>query len=847
MSLSLEPVTSSELSDVRVIEIGTGISAAFAARILGDFGASVTKVEPPGGDPGRDPRLPGGLGGAMFEYLNWNKASVPLDLSVPVGRCRLRELAGSADVVITSIDPAQARAWQLTPDAIAAWNPRSVIVSVSPFGRDGPDAELAATELILQARGGVMAISGTSVGGPLKRGLRQSTLYGGINAAYTAIAGIYALRASGEGVIADVSLRDCVSAELVMNQSLYAFLGVLQSRPSADADPFGGYPLPCQDGFVTIQASTAAPMSRLAELFGDPALTAAKYASKEGRTAHAAEIRAIIAPVLARVRARDFFAETSKAGYLVGFVQGARDMLQCEHLAARRAFVSFPDLRGRDGQPVQFPAGLGRLSGWGGKRLARRAPRLGEGATPGGEEAVRVPGQLPEVDSRPLSALRVLDLSQVFAGPYLGGILADFGADVVKIESPYRLDQARTDYGGYFENEPGQDPWNRTSTFQVINRGKRAISIDLKNECGRAIFRQMVRHADIVIENFTPRVLPGLGLGYQDLRHLNPSLIMLSNSGFGSTGPWSNFKAQGTTLEATMGISRYTGYRGGPPAKAGQSYPDFIATWTGLTALFAALVGRQRTGRGQWIDLGMYELAISVMPEPLLGVQCHGEDLERMGNSEFDAYASGVIRCAGQEDWLAYSAASPAQARQLHALIAEAGAVGSMTHDALAAATAAWAAGRDAESAAALLQQAGIPAAKVLTAKDLLLDRQLLHRHFYEVLDGFPGLGPRPIIGRPFTWKGGGTDVRARKRAPRFGEDTSEVLAELAGLSAEQTVQAVADGVVALAPVKPLPARANDFAPMVANGSILSVGGAYREVVDEAVRRYADRQFAPKR
>ena len=818
------PATSTELDDVVVVEVGSGISGAFAARILGDLGASVTKVEPPGGDPLRDPAAPGGVDGTLFEYLNWNKSSVVLDLTDPAGRDRLRELVAATDVVVTSLDPPVARSLGLTVDEMRAWNPSAVVTSVTSFGADGPYADDAASELVLQAMGGVMAVSGTTAGGPLKRGLRQSTFYGGLNTAYATLAGIYSARASGEGVAIDLSLRECVAAELIMNQSLYTFLGVLQSRQADRPDPLGGFPVACADGFVTVQPTSGVPMPKLAEYFGEPALADPKFASKEGRTEHALELEALVLPKLAEIHARDFFVDASHKGYLVGFVQDATRMLECDQLAARHAFWSFPEVTVRDGEAVRFPAGLGRMSGWPERHPAHHAPALGEG-----RGAKSVPSRTS--GGEPLSGLKVLDFSQVFAGPYIGGLLADFGADVIKIESPYRLDQARTDYGGYFDNDPGDDPWNRTSTFQVINRGKSGISLDLKNEEGKEIFRRLVADADVVIENFTPHVLPSWGLGYDALSAINPRLILLSNSGFGSNGPWTDFKAQGTTLEATMGVLTYTGYRGGPPTKAGQSYPDFIATWTGLTMLFAALVGRQRTGVGQWIDMGMYDIGMSVFPEALLHLQAEGAELERMGNDDFGVLASGVVRCAGADEWLAYSAPTVDALARLAAVV-----VGGVLDPSEAEeAVAAWAATRGAESAARALQDAGVAAGKVLDARDLLFDPQMLHRGFYEIVDDIRGAGSRPIIGRPFRWRGGGTDVRARGRAPRFAEHTDAVLHDRAGYSDEQVADAVASGAVARGPISPIKASPGKYDAMVANGSLKAVGGDFAEVVDKAM------------
>ena len=282
---------------------------------------------------------------------------------------------------------------------------------------------------------------------------------------------------------------------------------------------------------------------------------------------------------------------------------------------------------------------------------SRRWQPKGEG-TP----SARIPAPSGSPDAPgPLSGLRVIDLSALFAVPYIGGLLADLGAEVIKVESPWRLDQSRAGYGATYENKPGTEFWNRANTFEVLNRGKRVICVDLRSAGGQDLLRRLAAEADVILDNFTPRVLRQWNLTFAELSKINPRLIMLSNTGFGSTGPWSAFKSQGTTLEATMGWMNYTGYPDGPPSKAGQSAPDFIACWTGLLALMAALTYRERTGDGQWIDLGMYQLGPSVIPEALLDAQLNGPGFGRRGAADIDALISGVFPTSEDDHWIAIS------------------------------------------------------------------------------------------------------------------------------------------------------------------------------------------------
>jgi len=289
--------------------------------------------------------------------------------------------------------------------------------------------------------------------------------------------------------------------------------------------------------------------------------------------------------------------------------------------------------------------------------------------------------------------------------------------------------------------------------------------------------------------------------------------VMLSNTGYGATGPWAGFRAQGTTLEATMGLSHYAGYAGGPPSKVGQSYPDFLACWSGLYAVLAALVERERSGLGQWIDLGMYQLGAVVIPEALLAAQLGMPDPVRGASAEPDARFSAVVRAAGEDRWLAVTAFTE---RQLAALRETVGAGGLDE----------WARVRPAEAAAAALQAAGVPAGPVLDARGLLEDPQLAHRGFYEEAECPDGV-VRPLIGRPYRWSG---DVRVRGCGPRFGEAAGWILDEVLGLDPERAARLRAHGVVAEGPVGAGAPAPLDLEVMLECGALARVDRDYGTV-----------------
>ena len=562
----------SALAGLRVLELGEGIAGAFAARLLGDHGADVVKL--------RESAFTASPDDPLFQYLHWNKRFVEPGVAPERER-----LITTADVVICS------GIGQGEP--LRELNQRAVLTLISPFGQTGPYRDYAATDLVLQAMSGLMAISGCSGREPLRHGLRTSYYLAGLNAAYATLAGVLAARRTGAGVTIDLAIRDCLSSELVMNHALHVFTGVVQGPPPAANDPFDGHPTATGDGFVSLQTSARQGPVEIAELLNEPALAELRFATADARAESGSELREILDDRLSGERALTVFLQASQRGLLSGAVQHADDLLSCPQLEHRGLFTTVPH-RSANGGALRLPLTLAQMSRTPSTMRAPAptqvagaltwiAPRgvdeCGASTQPAGESSLA--GDRSPV-TKPLAGIRVLDLSVIFAAPYMAALLSDLGAEVIKIESPRRIDQTRTDWGGYFDNRPGSEPWNRSGTFQAVNRGKRSFAVDLATDAGRELFAELVACSDVVLENLSRGAADKLGVTYEQYRAANPGLVMLSNTGYGATGPWSQFKAQGTTLEATMGLMAVTGYEDGPPARAGQSVPDFIACWAGL-------------------------------------------------------------------------------------------------------------------------------------------------------------------------------------------------------------------------------------------------------------------------
>ena len=404
----------------------------------------------------------------------------------------------------------------------------------------------------------------------------------------------------------------------------------------------------------------------------------------------------------------------------------------------------------------------------------------------------------------PLAGIRVLDISRVFAMPYCGAYLADMGAEVIKIDTHHAqfADTTRTLNGPYPDNDPGRNFWERGGTFQTLNRGKRSLTLDLRSEESQKIIKELVSVCDVVLENFTPRVMARFGLDYQSLRAHKPDLIMVSNTGYGHSGPWSNFGAMASALEPTHGTGAFMGYmeegddgrlaEGQIPNKMGNSYSDFMATWTALGSLMAALLRRARTGQGQWIDLAMYQTGTTVVGAGLLDYTFNGRRTQRIGNRHPVWSPHGVYPCQGLDQWVAIAARDESdwqavcQAMGRPELTTDprfADPIDRRKHqEELDEIISAWTLTRTSYQAMNALQDAGAPAGAVLTAKQALTDPQYLDRGFFETVHNPPeaGLRPKGYVGRG--WRFSKSEAAIRGPAPRLGEANGYVLEELLGV-----------------------------------------------------------------
>lgn len=388
----------------------------------------------------------------------------------------------------------------------------------------------------------------------------------------------------------------------------------------------------------------------------------------------------------------------------------------------------------------------------------------------------------------PLRGIRVTDFTWHGAGPYTTKILADHGADVIRIETSKRLDSLR----GLPPFRDKQKGLNRSGYFADRNSNKRDIVLNLKQPAARAIALRLIAESDIVANNFTPGTLDELGLGYEDAKKVRPDVIFIEMSMQGATGPDAGLVGYGLTVSALTGLHHLTGSPGRPPAGTGTNYPDHVAApCHAAFAILAALRYRRRTGEGQYIDLSQTETMVSLLGPAVLDYTVNGRVQGPQANRSDSAAPHGVYPCQGEDRWIALSASNDHQWR---ALVTELGAERLRDdarfstlierhrhHDALDTAIAGCTRGRDAYELTARLQQQGVPAGVVQDSRDLVeCDPQLRERGHFTVLD-HPEMGPSIYNAPPFRLHAV-TEPLMRFPAPLLGQHTHEVFAELLGM-----------------------------------------------------------------
>jgi len=799
---------------LRVVELGSGISAAFGARLLADFDAQVIKVEAPRGDASRasGPFVrdePDRERSGMFLYLNHGKRGVVLDLDRDEGCERLAALLAEADVILENLG---AGAFDALAGRIGELPDHLVVCSISPYGQDGPKADRLGSELSAYASSGMMYMTGMADRPPVKQGLHQGEHLAGVNAAAATLAASMLAKRTGRGQRIDISLQETVALTGFPALNVYSHTGaVVQRAPSTLAQLMTSQAMRASDGWVMpSDAGIDVWWDAFAGYLERPELLEPPFDTSAGRRAHHEELDRITGEAFALRTKADLFHTGQAFGLTMSSIQTPEEIAACPHLEDREFFV---EQTHRAAGTVRMAGGVPQTGGVVDRSIRRPAPRLGEHnaeifealttSKPDDRPAAAGGGRLP------LQGVRILELGMVFVLPLAITPLAALGADVIKVEAESRPDSVR--WGPQPGNQLHEQYYNVGGNFHHLNRNKRGITLDLRSDRGRELLLELVAESDVVAENFTPRVIANLGLSYEELKAVNPNIILLSSSGFGQSGPWQNYKAYGPITESVDGLMHLTGHPEQPPLRGGAggwgtAFTDVAGAYYGTYSILAALERRERTGEGMWLDLSHYEAGVATVPEAMLEFEMNRRVQERSGNRDAERCPQGAYPCAGNDVWIAISVASDDQFASMCAVLAiEVGASATISErrtaedeldEAISRATRGW----NATDLEAALQAVGVEATVVASPPDVWLDPQLRHRGFAQITEAppyAPEIGPRPFPRAAWLMSESRPEARP---APAFGEHTREVLSGVLGMSDLAIDELYEAGVVAAAP-----------------------------------------------
>jgi crotonobetainyl-CoA:carnitine CoA-transferase CaiB-like acyl-CoA transferase len=795
---------SAPLNGYTVVDLSVGIAGAYCTKLLADAGATVIKVEAPDGDPLRrwsasGAQIPPGADGALFSFLAGSKHSVVADPDSDIDY--VNALLEGADAVVWSRGSTVAEHVVFTPALIRSAHPHLTITSITPFGLDGPWCDRPATEFTLQAwSGGIVGLGrGSADRAPVYVGGRVGEYLAGAYASAATLAS----RMRGGAELVDVSMLETQILGLTYYPvAYYEMLG----RPWRDTRRLTVPGIArAKDGLIDIGCGTAQQWFDLCAMTGhqdwideDSPLSITQQANEK-----ADELYAWV-----QSQTVDEIKDLATAFRIPNApVANGANITGLDHFIERGSFVTNPrDGFDQPGHPYRTtPAML---------RVPEPAPRLGEhteryrGQTPREKAPFSAAASIP-AGKLPFSGLRILDMTTFWAGPSCTHILAMLGAEVIHVESTRRPDGTRLIAGIPVTEEQW---WEKSPIFSGLNTNKKGLTLDLQSATGRALLNRLVATCDVIVENFTPRVIDQLGLDFAAVQAIRPDIVMLRMPGFGLDGPWRDNPAFAYVIEAASGISWLTGYPDRNPYEP-YSVGDPNAGVHALNALLVALEQRRRTGQGVLIEASMVDAAISIAAEQLIEYSAYGALLERDGNrgptaAPQNLYRTNEIDEFGRADcWVAIAVATDEQWEGLCEAVERpdwatdrelSTAAGRRTrHDAIDDHIEAWCGGRSGDDIVDTLWKHGVPVAKVMQPHRQTEIPQLAARGFFEDV-GHPVNARTPHSTLPFRFSRGPERVHTEP-APLLGQHNHELLSEL-GLTDDEIADLQAQGVIGNAP-----------------------------------------------
>ncbi len=818
------------LKDLVVVELAGSSAGAHCAKLLGDLGANVVCVEPPGGAPLRN---------SPAAWAAWTTSRTTLGHDAPTVSGWLRR----ADVIIESTETGLFPEHFVGGEFDLSEVPGSTVrVRLSPFGSMGPYAQWTGADIVDQALGGHLYLSGMPDREPIQGPRGQAALAAGVYGAIGAMAALHSRdrgSTGGAGQTVEVTHHEALASLHQFTDVRFTHAGnVLKrmgNRYAGPGSPIGMYR--AADGFMALTVSTAAHAELLLAICGlDHLLEHPEVSSITDLMVNPALFEPAFNEWLSRQPVTQTVELLQSARIAAGPVSGMREVLSDPHLEARQWWQS----TSVNGRMVRMPGAPFRIEGisWSarpavaGDRSTVPPPRTAAATSTSSISAVE-PEALSDSSRRPLNGLRVLDLTRVWAGPLAARILSELGADVVMVEArwartPEVMPDSYVQASHFFpDDDQFPHPWNRHGFINKFALTKRSVGLDISTTEGQDVLARLIANADVLIENYSPRVMPNLGFSEDRLREINPDLLYVTMPGYGRTGPAKDYSAYGPVLDSHAGLSSLMGYPDIGSWKCGIAWPDPVAGIHAAFAVLAALwerpsgsvdgvAGRGRTmlsgrpsgsvdeavPRGRTIEVAQFETAISMISDRLIEAQLENVEPTVLGNRHETHAPQGVYRSSGSDSWLAISISDDPMWQRLCAHMEFQGHWIPWSEDARMAhhneidqAITTWTRDRNAADSAAALQAQGVAAGPVADAAMLMNDRHLHSRGYFVDL-AHPEAGTHSW-GPTCAARLSATPAAMHSAAPCLGQHNQEILSTWAGLDQAAIDSLMQLGVVA--------------------------------------------------
>ena len=793
------------LKGFRALDL-TGLSGQLCGRILGDLGMEVIKIEPPGGDPVRNlaPFVTSPDGktlSTVFAHLNAGKSSKVLDLDKESDRAALKRLVETADVVLESFQPGEMDRKHLGYTDLAAINPGIVMASITAFGQTGPKKNLLYNDLVALAESGFLYISGDPLLAPCRPPETQAYYFASLFAAAGVLAALYRRERTGQGDHVDATMQETLATHEHIIRLYANEQQILRRAGSQHGSVAPAKIFPCKNGFIYLYV-TRQHWRLFLEIWQDhPAQFDGKdWLNNLYRRSHADELNAAVEAFVGQYTMAEITDLLQAKGIPCVPVNTPTGFVNDEHVQSRGFMVTVDHAGFGTTKQAAAPFVID------GARLpVGSVPVLDSWRSPSyispvaGERREAAPHRERDLDTGngPLDGMRIVSFDHVLAGPYGTTILAELGADVVKVESS----KGGMDPFRFFGT--GEDP-NLSPRFLEFNRNKRSFTVNLKHPKGQGVLHDLVAKADAVLDNYSVDVVGRIGLAYDQLCKVKPDIVNLRMPGLGTTGPKRHFSTVGVNITSFTGLTYMWNHPGNtnPPIGSQTVYPDYVSGVLCAIIIISGVLYRDRHKKGAFIDLGQSEATAFMIGANLMEAAASGKDPEPIGNASFSVAPHDCYPCTGEDRWCVLAAETDAQWIALARIVG-----GGIEQDdrfktnpdrlkhraALNALIEQWTKNKDAFEVRDRLQTAGVPCGVVQTGEDLCNDPQLKDRGFIVAVEN-PRLGRVVLPNFPLQFNN--ARLTRRWEFPVLGRDTEAVLRNVVGYSPETIAEYKRDGVL---------------------------------------------------